>query len=106
MFRSTIFAGLLTMTVHVSPAFAVETPADSAAATHYSTSETAIGTLLDIPAAKAAIDKNIPDFSSNPQIGMVRALTLKQIQQFKPDLVTDAVLAQIDADLAKLPVAK
>ena len=37
---------------------------------------------------------------------MVRALTLKQIQQFKPDLVTDAVLAQIDADLAKLPVAK
>ena len=32
-----------------------------------------------------------------------RAMTLKSIQQYAPDDVTDARLAAIDADLAKLP---
>jgi para-nitrobenzyl esterase len=31
-------------------------------------------------------------------------MTLKDIQQFAPDVITDQVLAQVDAELAKLPV--
>ena len=37
---------------------------------------------------------------------MARGLTLKMVQQYAPDMVSDAVLAKIDADLAKLPAKK
>jgi hypothetical protein len=43
-------------------------------------------------------------FSSNPQVDMGRALTLVDAQQFSPDQITDKILADIDADLAKLVV--
>jgi hypothetical protein len=79
-----------------APAFAAEG--------QYSTAETQIGTLLDNPETKAVLDKHIPTFASNPQIGMARAMTLKQIQGFAGDALTDDVLSKIDADLAKVPV--
>ena len=63
-----------------------------------------IGTLLDDPAAKAVIEKHIPGMTTNEQIDMARAMTLKGVQQYSPDQVTDKVLAEIDADFAKLPV--
>ena len=78
-------------------------PAATATAKHYTTGDTSIGTLLADPAAKAIIDKHIPGFSTNPQIEMVSNATLLQIQPMKPALLTDALLAAIDADLAKLP---
>jgi hypothetical protein len=37
---------------------------------------------------------------------MARAMTLRSIQPFAPDTITDTVLEQIDADLAKLSAAK
>jgi len=82
-----------------APAPAVTPPA----ASHYNSSTTEIGTLLDDPAAKAIIDKHIPGMSTNDQVDMARAMTLKNIQQYSPDQITDKVLADIDADLAKLP---
>jgi hypothetical protein len=33
-------------------------------------------------------------------------MTLKQIQQFAGDQMTDEVLARIDADLARIPAAR
>jgi para-nitrobenzyl esterase len=69
---------------------------------HYSTAETEIGTLLDDPAARAIVDKHLPGFSSGDQINMARGMTLKAIQPFAGDTITDAVLAAIDADLASL----
>jgi para-nitrobenzyl esterase len=48
----------------------------------------------------------MPGFSGNPQIDMARSMTLKQIQQFAGDQITDDVLAKVDADLAKIPAAK
>ena len=72
----------------------------------YSTSATDIGTLLDDPAARAVIDKHIPGFSSGDQIDMARGMTLKAIQQYASDTITDQVLAKIDADLAKLKPKK
>jgi hypothetical protein len=72
----------------------------------YDVSETGIGTLLDDPVAKAVVDKHLPGFSANPQIDMARSMTLKSVQQYSPDTVTDKALADIQADLTKLPAKK
>ena len=76
------------------PAFAQAAP--------YSSSATEIGTLLDDPAAKAILEKHLPGMTTNDQVDMARSMTLKDIQQYSPDEVTDQALAKIDADLAKL----
>lgn len=74
-------------------------------ATHFSTAETEIGTLLDNPETKAVLEKHIPQFVADPQIAMARSMTLKQIQSFASDVLTDEKLALIDADLAALPAS-
>lgn len=90
----------------VAPAPAV-TPGSAATTgsvtAKYSTAETQIGTLLDDPAAKAIVEKHIPGMTTNDQIDMARGMTLKAVQQYAPDDVTDERLAAIDADFAKLP---
>lgn len=78
-------------------------PAAHAGHAKYTSAETEIGVLLDDPAAKAIIEKHIPGMTTNDQIDMARGMTLKMIQQYSPDDVTDARLSAIDADLAKLP---
>jgi hypothetical protein len=80
--------------------------APAAPAPAYTVADTDIGTLLDDPAAKAVLDKNIPGFSANPQIDMARSMTLKAVQAYAADKLTDEALAKVDADLAKLPVKK
>lgn len=75
-------------------------------ASGYNVEDTEIGTLLDDPAAKAVLDKHIPGFSANEQIDMARSMTLKMVQQYASDKVSDQALNAIQADLAKLPVKK
>jgi para-nitrobenzyl esterase len=82
---------------------AATAPSASAAKAKYSTTETDLGTLLDNPATKAIVEKHIPGMTSNDQVDMARGMTLKAIQQYASEEVTDARLAAIDADLAKLP---
>ncbi len=83
---------------------AVSTPAAAPAAKPaFTTADTDIGTLLDNPATKAILVKNLPGLADNPQIDMARAMTLKQIQNFAPDMITDAALAKIDGELAAIP---
>jgi len=81
-------------------------PAAPAAATpatpKYTTADTEIGTLLDDPAARAILDKFVPEMTSSDQIDMARAMTLKSIQAYAPDDLTDEILAKIDAEFAKL----
>lgn len=86
--------------VVASPAFAQQT---TAAATGYSAASTDLGTLLDNPATKAVLEKYVKDLISNPQIDMARAMTLKQLQSYAGDALTDDTLAKIDAELAKIP---
>jgi len=95
----------------VAPAFAAPAPAPAPTATtaaapaataKFSTAETDIGTILDNPAAKAIVEKNIPGFTTNEQVDMARGMTLKDVQQYAADEVTDAKLAAIDAEFAKL----
>ncbi|MDG2005517.1 MAG: hypothetical protein P8J20_19510 [Novosphingobium sp.] len=90
-------AALLSGTAHAD--HHAEAKAETPAA-KYSTASTDIGTLLDNDATKAVLDKHVPDFAANPQIGMARAMTLRQIQSFASDMLTDEVLNKIDADLA------
>ena len=72
----------------------------------YTTADTPLGTLLDDPAAKEVLAKHLPALVSGGQAEQARPLTLKAIQQYAPDAFTDKLLADIDADLAKLPPKK
>lgn len=80
-----------------------ETPAPAPAATGLSVENTDLGTLLDNPAAKAILAKHIPDVVNNEQIDMGRSMTLRQLQQYAADSLTDDALTKIQADLDKLP---
>lgn len=46
--------------------------------------------------------KHLPELVANEQINMARGMTLKAIQQYSADTVTDQKLTDIDADFAKL----
>ena len=105
-----IATSMLASSMIAAPAMAA--PADapvampSAAATtagKYTTTDTQLGTMLDDPAAKAVLVEFLPDIVSNPQIDMGRGMTLKQMQGYAGDMLTDEKLAQIDIALAKLP---
>ena len=79
--------------------------APAASAGHYTTGATTIGVLLADPAAKAVIDAQLPEFTKSSSVvsGMANTMTLKSLQQFKPDVFTDPALAALDAAFAKLP---
>lgn len=74
----------------------------AAQAAKFKTSETPVGDILDNPAATAVVKKHLPDLVANEQINMARGMTLKAIQQYSADTVTDQKLTDIDADFAKL----
>ena len=84
--------------VSIAPS-ALLAQADSAAtapvAETYNTTDTAIGTLLDDPQSRAILDKYMPQLSkSSPS--MVRSSTLKSLQGYAFQVLTDKVLADID----------
>jgi hypothetical protein len=100
---------IIAAAIFLAPAVAsAQAPAaaPAAAAAHYNSNDTELGVLLDDPAARAVLEKHLPEIKGNDQIEMGRSMTLKAIQEFAPDAFTDAKLAAIDADLAKLPAAK
>lgn len=69
---------------------------------YYAVAETEIELLIDDPAAKAIIDRHIPGLTSSEQVGLIGGLTLKDLQQYLPTVVTDAKLAAIQADFRKM----
>jgi hypothetical protein len=101
---SCVAAGCAQTTASSSPtASSTAAPTAVPAGKTYTTAETPIGDLLADPAAKAVLDKDLPGFSSNPNIGKASSMTLRQLQPFAHDKITDQVLSEIDADFAKLP---
>jgi para-nitrobenzyl esterase len=72
---------------------------------HYSTKLTPIGDLMKDPAAKAVLQKYIPDIVNGPNIGMASGMTLIALKAYVP-VLSDDVMAKIDADLAALPAQK
>jgi hypothetical protein len=79
------------------------TPAQGAPATPYSVETTKIGTLLDTPALLVIFKKHLPEIVANPQVDQGRGLTLPEIVQYVPDIVTPEKLAVIDTELKALP---
>jgi para-nitrobenzyl esterase len=70
----------------------------------YNSLITPLGTLLDDPAARAVLQKHIPDVIGNNQIAMARGITLSELQSFVPQ-ITPALLDAIDAELPAIPPA-
>ena len=88
-----------------APAASTVNPATlrgAAQAAKFTTNDTPIGDILDNPAAKAVVSKHLPDMMANDQVQMARGMTLKSVQQYSADTVTDKVLAEIDGDFVKL----
>lgn len=70
------------------------------AAAKFSTATSTINDLLANAEAKAVLERHIPQIA---QAGaMVGGQTLKQVQAMAPDRLTDKLLADVDADLAKI----
>lgn len=66
------------------------------------TIDSKIGDLLADAKAKAILDKHLPGFSTNPQVGMAKGMTLKAIAPMSRGIVTDAKIKAIEEDLKKL----
>ncbi|TCJ37063.1 hypothetical protein [Parafrankia sp. BMG5.11] len=64
-----------------------------------SVDSTQIGDFLDNPELKAILIKHLPQVANGDQIEMARAMTLRDIQPYAPDFITDKALADIETDL-------
>jgi hypothetical protein len=95
---------LATGAVVALPAAALAQGAAAAQPAHYSAKETLVGKLLDDPAAAEILKRLIPTVYANDMFQSAgRDLTLKAIQQYEPDALSDANLAKIQAELDKIP---
>lgn len=91
-----------TIPMLASVAFADEAAAPVVA--HYSVATTKAGALIDDPAAAAILKALIPTVWGNEMFqSQGRNLTLKDIQQYEP-VLTDEMLARIQAEFDKIPV--
>jgi para-nitrobenzyl esterase len=90
------------LALNSSPLYAQN--AATAQPAHYSVKETLIGKMLDDPAAAAVLKEMIPGVYTNDQFQSAgRALTLKDVQTYEPDALSDTNLAKIQAALDKIP---
>lgn len=72
---------------------------------HYSVSDTLVGKLLEDPAAVAILKELIPTVYATDQFQSAgRNLTLKDIQQYEAESLSDENLAKIQAAFDKIPV--
>jgi hypothetical protein len=84
------------------PTVTAETPA-TPVATGYSVETTKIGVLLDTPALKTIFEDFFPDIVANPDIEQGREMTLPDIVQYAPDILTPDKLAKMDTALKAVP---
>jgi hypothetical protein len=66
----------------------------------FSTATSTISDLIANPEAKAVLEKHMPMIIG--AAGQIGGQTLKGLQSMAPDRLTDKMLADIDADLAKI----
>jgi hypothetical protein len=113
MMRKTILIALVSLAG--GPLLAPMTPASAQTAAampatqpaHYSVSTTLVEKLLADPAAVAILKELIPSVYANDQFQSAgRSLTLKDIQQYEPEALSDANLAKIQAAFEKIPAKK
>ncbi len=78
-------------------------PAPASAAAGYSVETTKIGVLLDTPALHKIFEDFFPDIVANPQIDQGREMTLPDIVQYAPDILTPDKLEAMDVALKAVP---
>jgi len=78
--------------------------AQTAPAAHYSVTETKVAKLLDDPAAADILKRLIPATFANEMFQTLgRDLTLKDVQQYASEELSDDNLAKIQAEFDKIP---
>lgn len=65
--------------------------------------DTPIETLMANPAAKAVVDRHMPDLADNPHYFMFKHGSLRDLSAHMTGDDTKAALAKIEAELAKVP---
>lgn len=76
---------------------------EQVASSRYTTAETPLGRLFDDPDAMIVLETHVPGLIANEQIRLARQITLRDIQGFAPEALSDETLDAIDKDFAKLP---
>ena len=100
-----IASGALAACALAAPLAAQEQHAEASAA--YSVNTTLVGTLLDDPQAAAIIEEMLPTVYANDMFQtMGRSQTLKGIQQYEPGVITEEVLAKIQAAFDELAASR
>jgi alpha-L-rhamnosidase len=64
----------------------------------YST-RTRIEEILANPQARAAVDKRLPGFSTDPRLPQAYQMTLREVAPYVPDVFTEEMLANLEKDL-------
>jgi len=85
-----------------APALA-QAPAAPAAAAKFSVQTSTLGQLLADPATKAILTKDFPEIVNHPQLDQGLDLTLPEVVQYLPDVVTPEKMAAMDVELKALP---
>lgn len=91
----------------VSPALAQTTPAPAPATTTAATvaafsADTPLETVVANPAAKAALDKTLPNLAKHAAFDQFKAMSLRQLQPYSQGAISDEAIAKVDADLKAL----
>jgi hypothetical protein len=95
---------LAAVAIVAMPAPLFAQPATASQPAHYSAKETLVAKLLDDPASAEILKKLIPTVYANDMFQTAgRDLTLKAIQQYEPEVLSDENLAKIQAELDKIP---
>lgn len=82
-----------------APAAAAPVTTPTAAPAAFSL-DTPIAALIADPAAKAVLDRNLPDLSTDPNIDKFKALSLRKLAPLSGGQLTAALLASTERDLA------
>ena len=103
MRKTLMIMALATLAGAGLPMLATPAFAQAAQPAHYSVASTPVGKLIDDPAAATILQKLIPTVWANEMFQSAgRDLTLKAIQQYEA-VLTDAKLAEIQAEFDKIP---
>ena len=99
-------AAMIAAAMLVVPAANAQEVSEATSEAHtagYSVSKTQVSVLLDDPKSAAILERLIPGVYANEMFQtMGRSQTLTAIQQFEPAALTDAKLAEIQAEFDKL----
>lgn len=93
---------LLTATPAMAQSAGTTTPAAAPTASGFS-ADTPLEVVVADPAAKAVLDKTLPNISKHPAFDQFKAMSLKQLQPYASDRISEEAVAKVDADLKALP---